>query len=169
MVPTAGIYSIQFKFWSPQLHQHFHLHSTCHLNNKSYRHSRFVLTPISTLVHPVPVTGFMQFLQTNDFITLYTGMLPFIALHFLCTHFWQLAYAIELIYYQRFYHRHHVAILSLLHYILPFPTNHNLGFIHIYSHISILHVILPLGKPFNWIIFSFNYHNKVICIQQLPW
>ena len=26
---------------------------------------------------------------------------------------------------------------------------HNLGFIHIYSHASILHVILPLIKPFN--------------------
>ena len=32
MVPTARIYSTQFEFWSPQLHQHLHLHSTCHLN-----------------------------------------------------------------------------------------------------------------------------------------
>jgi len=36
MVPTAWIYSIQFKFWSPQLHQQFRLHSTCHINNKTY-------------------------------------------------------------------------------------------------------------------------------------
>ena len=35
------------------------------------------------------VTGLTQPLQTNVFITLY--MLPFIPLHFLCTHFWQLA------------------------------------------------------------------------------
>jgi len=32
MVPTTGIYSIQFGFWPPQLHQHLHPHSTCHLN-----------------------------------------------------------------------------------------------------------------------------------------
>jgi len=25
-----------FEFWSPQLHQHVNLHSTCHLNNKTY-------------------------------------------------------------------------------------------------------------------------------------
>ena len=35
---------------------------------------------------------------------------------------------------------------SLLHYLLPFPTNHNLGFIHIYSYASIFHKILPLIK-----------------------
>jgi len=39
------------------------------------------LTPISILVHPVPVTGFTQPLQT----TLY--MLSYIPLHFMCTHF----------------------------------------------------------------------------------
>ena len=32
---------------------------------------------------------------------------------------------------------------------LPFSANHNLVFIHIYCHASILHVILPLIKPFN--------------------
>ena len=31
MVPTAWIYSIQFEFWPPQLHQHLHPHSTYHL------------------------------------------------------------------------------------------------------------------------------------------
>jgi len=36
MVPIAWIYSIQFEFWSSQLHQHLRLHSTCHLNNKTY-------------------------------------------------------------------------------------------------------------------------------------
>jgi len=30
-----------------------------------------------------------------------------------------------------------------------FATYHNLGFIHIYSHASIVHIILPLIKPFN--------------------
>jgi len=34
MVPTAWIYSIKFEFWSPQLHQHLCLHSSCHSNNK---------------------------------------------------------------------------------------------------------------------------------------
>jgi len=46
--------------------------------------TRFALTPISTLVRPVLVTGFKQPLQINDFITLY--MLPFIPLLFLYTH-----------------------------------------------------------------------------------
>jgi len=95
MVPTAWIYSIQFKFCSPQLHQHLHPHSTCHLNNKTSTDSRFALTPISTLVHPVTVTGFTHPLQINVYITLY--MLPFIPLHFLCTHFWQLVHCIELL------------------------------------------------------------------------
>jgi len=35
------------KFWPPQLNQHLHLHSTCHLNNKTSTNSRFALTPIS--------------------------------------------------------------------------------------------------------------------------
>jgi len=35
---------------------------------------------------------------------------------------------------------------SLLHQLLTFSTYHNLGFIHIYSDASILHVILPLIK-----------------------
>ena len=51
----------------------------------------------------------------------------------------------------------------------PFPTNHDLGFIHIYSHASVLHEILPLIEPFNQIFFSLSYHNQIICIQQLPW
>jgi len=34
------------------------------------------------------VTGFRQPLQMNDFATF--DMLPFIPLHFLCTHFWHL-------------------------------------------------------------------------------
>jgi len=62
MVPTAWIYSIQFEFWSLQLHHHLRLHSTCHLNSKTYP-----LTPdfASTLVHPVPVTRYKQPLQIN--------------------------------------------------------------------------------------------------------
>jgi len=35
MASTAWIYSTQFEFWSPQLHQHLHLLSTSHLNNKT--------------------------------------------------------------------------------------------------------------------------------------
>jgi len=34
-----------------------------------------------------------------------------------------------------------------------------LGFIHIYSHASILHIILSFIKPFNLIVFSFTYHK----------
>ena len=47
------------------------------------------------------------------------------------------------------------------------PTYHNIGFIHIYSHASIRHIILSLIKPFR--PSSVNYHNQIICIQQLPW
>ena len=36
MVPTAWIYSIQFGFWPPQLHQHLHPHSTYHLGSRTY-------------------------------------------------------------------------------------------------------------------------------------
>jgi len=36
MVPTAWIYSIQFRFWLPQLHQHLHPHSTYHLGSRTY-------------------------------------------------------------------------------------------------------------------------------------
>jgi len=36
MVPTALIYSIQFRFWPPQLHQHLHSHSTYHLRSRTY-------------------------------------------------------------------------------------------------------------------------------------
>ena len=58
-------------------------------------HSRFALAPISTLVQPAQVTRFRQPLKINNFITL--DMLPFIPLHFLCTHFWQLVHCIELL------------------------------------------------------------------------
>jgi len=85
--------SIHFEFWALQLHQHLHLHSTCHLNNKTYP-LRFALTPVSTCASWTG-TGFTQALHTNVFITLYT--LPFIPLHFLCTHFWQLVHCIELL------------------------------------------------------------------------
>ena len=41
------------------------------------------------------VTGFRQPLQMNDFATF--DMLPFIPLHFLCTHFWHLVHCNELL------------------------------------------------------------------------
>jgi len=37
MVPTAWMYSIQFRFWPPQLlHQHLHPHLTYHLGSRTY-------------------------------------------------------------------------------------------------------------------------------------
>jgi len=56
-----------------------------HTRQNSSTNSRYALAPISTLAQPVLVTGFKQPLQINVFITL--DMLPFIPLHFLCTHF----------------------------------------------------------------------------------
>ena len=91
----------------PQLHQHFCLHSTCHLNNETFPLAPVALKPISTLVCPVLVTRCTQPLQTNVFITLY--MLPFIALHFLYP---LLTTSSLLNYYQCLYHLHHMAILQ---------------------------------------------------------
>jgi len=103
-------------------------HSACHLNSKTY--------PVTLDLHwhqylhqcnmqPVLVTWFKQPLQINDFITL--DMLLSIPLHFSCTHFWQLVHCLN--YQQHLYHRHQIAILQ--------PS----GFIHIYSHASILHAM----------------------------
>jgi len=72
----------------------------------------------------------MQPLQTNVSITLY--MLLFIPLYWIITN----ASTTDTTW----------PSYNLLRYLLLFPTNHNLGFIHIYSHTSILHVILPLIK-----------------------
>jgi len=47
-------------------------------------------------------------------------------------------------YYQCLYYRHHMAILQPSVHLLQFPANHNLGFIHIYLHACVLHLILPL-------------------------
>ena len=59
MVTTAWIYSIQFKFWPPQLHQHLHLHSRCHLKNKTY--------PPTPHLHWHQYLHFKQPLQMNDY------------------------------------------------------------------------------------------------------
>jgi len=93
MVPTAWIYSIQFKFWTPQPHQHLCLHSTCHLNKKNLStNSRFALTPISTLVHPVLVTEFTRPLQQMSSslwtCTLYTTTFPMYPLLTTGTLYW---------------------------------------------------------------------------------
>ena len=88
------IKSIQI--WTPKVHQHLHLHSTCHLNNKTY-----LLTPDLhwhqyLLVYLVLVTRFTQPLQANVFITLYTGTLHTTTFPvYLCTHLWQLVHCIE--------------------------------------------------------------------------
>jgi len=58
-------------------------------------------------------------------------MLLLIPLHFLCTHFLQLVHCIELL--QKPLPQTPHGHLTLLHYLLSFPTNHNLGYIHINS------------------------------------
>ena len=58
---------------------------------------------------------------------------------------------------------------SLLPHLLPFSTYHNLDFIHTDSHAFTLHVIFPVIKSFNQLLFSFSYHCQVISIQQLPY
>ena len=96
MVPAAWIYSIQFGFWPPELHQHLHLHLTYHLGSRTY--------PLTSDLHWHQYLHLYDLywlqdsskkLQLNDFITFY--MLTFIPLHFLCTHLWQLVHCIELL------------------------------------------------------------------------
>jgi len=107
--------------------------------------SRFALTPISTPVHPVPVTEFTQPLQKSSILhhfvhaTLYTTTFTVYLLLTTSTLYWIItnAYTTDTTW----------PSYSLLRYLLPFSTNHNLGFIHIYSHASILHIIHI--KPFN--------------------
>jgi len=80
------------------------------------------LTPISTLVHPVPVTGFTQPLQTkclHQFVhaTIYTTTFPVYPLLTTSTLYWIItnAYTTDTTW----------ASYSLLCYLLPFPFNHN--------------------------------------------
>ena len=62
------------------------------------------------------------------------------------------------------------ASTSLLRYLLPFLTNHNLGFIHIYSHASILHVILPLHRAVKRLCVCVveHWHSLSLLIRS-PW
>ena len=57
----------------------------------SMQHTSLHTTTVQS--QPVLVTGFKQPIQINDLFTL--EILPFIPLHFLCTHFWQLVHCTE--------------------------------------------------------------------------
>ena len=95
MEPTAWIFSIQFEFWSPQLHQHLRLHSTCHLNNKTYPLKICTDTNIYTCA--TSTRYWIHTTSTNKghhhfgHVTLYT-------INFLRTHFWQLVHCILFIF-----------------------------------------------------------------------
>jgi len=52
---------------------------------------------------------------------------------------------------------------SLLHWLLTLSTYHNLGFIHIYSHSFILHIILPFIKP-KWSFFLLTLKFSCMCL-----
>ena len=134
MVPTAWIYSTQFKFWSPLLHQHLRLHSTCHQNNKTYR-----LTPdldwyqyagASCTSYWIHATSTNKYLHHSVHATLYTTTFPVYPLLTTSTLYWITTNASATNTTWPSYH--------LLRYLLPFPTNHNLDFIHIYPHSSIV-------------------------------
>jgi len=142
MVSTTWIYSIQFEFWSLQLHQHLSLHSTCHINNKTYAitpdlhwHQYLHLCILYRLLDSCNLYKHLHFVHATLYITTFP-VYPLLTTSTLC---WIITNASTTDTTGPSY--------SLLHYLLPFPTNHNLGFIHIYSHASILHVILQLIKP----------------------
>ena len=144
MVPSAWIYSILFEFWPPQLHHYLHPHSTCHLNNKTY-----------------PLTPGLHWHQTTNIYTCATR--PGYCIQTISTNKWlhhfehAIHYTTTLLVYLFLTTSALYWIIantsttdttwpscSLLHQILMFSTYHNFDFIHIYSHASILHVILPL-------------------------
>ena len=148
MVSTAWIYSIQFKFWSPKLHEHFRLHSMCHLNNKTYPltpdlhwHQYSHLYDVHVLYRLLDSCNLYKQMSSSLHATLYTTTFPVYPLLTTSTLYWIITNAFTT---DTTWPSH-----SLLHYLLPFPTNQNLGFIHTYSHASILHAILPFIKPFN--------------------
>jgi len=131
-------YFIQFEFWSPQLHQHLHLHSTCHLYYKTYPltpdlhwHQYLHLWSCGSCTgYCIHTTSTNKCLHHFVHASLYTTTFPRYpllttsTLYLIITNTWP--------------------SYSLLQYLLPFSTNQNLSFIHTYSHASILHVILPL-------------------------
>ena len=116
---TNCLNSIHFEFWSPQLHQRLHPHSTCHLNSKTYPQHRictstniytcatytgYCINSMTYMTYNVfggtlnPAqsnTVLKQSRQINDFITF--GHATFIPLHFLCNHCWQLVHCIVLL------------------------------------------------------------------------
>ena len=128
MVPTAWIYSTQFEFCSPQLHQHLRPHLTCHLNNKTYPltpdlHWHNIYTCASCAGIWIHATTTNIFNSSSSFCTCYL-----VPLHFLCTHFWQLVHCIELLLTPLPLTPHgHLTAFCITFCCLP--TNHNPGFI----------------------------------------
>jgi len=87
MVSTAWVYSIQFKFWSPQLHQHLRLYSTWHINNETY--------PL------IPHLYWHQYLhlcilyRLLDSCNLYKQRSSSLCTCYPCTHFWWCHHAVS--------------------------------------------------------------------------
>jgi len=86
----------------------------------------------------VPASQSMRYLHKKDLLTLTVQC--FIALHFLCIHFWQLVHCIEFL---------PTPLLQISHGHPPvfciscsFFHYHNLGFIDIYFHTFPLHSVL---------------------------
>jgi len=110
MVPTAYIYSIRFGLCSPQLHQHIHPHSKCHLNNKTnpltpdlHWHEYLHLCNLSTnkclhhfvhatlysttfAVYPLLTTSTLYWIITNTSTTYINCNVPGIFVHFQVMH-----------------------------------------------------------------------------------
>jgi len=133
---TAWIYSIHIEFWPLQLHQHLHLHSTCHLNNKTYP-----ITPDFHWHQYLHLCYWIHATTTNKGLyhfghgTLYITTFPLYPLLTTSTLYWIITNTSTTDTTWPF--------CSLLHYLLPFSTY------HIYSLASVLHIILLLIKPCN--------------------
>jgi len=112
MVPTAWIYSIQFEFWTPQLHQHLCHHSTCQLNNKTYP-----LTPDlhhHQYLHWIHATSTNKWLHDFVYATLNTTTFPVHPLLTTSALYWIITNTSTADITRPSY--------SLLCYLLPFPT-----------------------------------------------
>jgi len=130
MVPTAWIYSIQFGFWLPRLHQHLHPHSARHLGSRTPNlrwHQYLHLNNLwGCTDYRIRAGSANKWLHHYVHATLYTSTFLVYPLLTTNTLYWittntSATYTTQL-------------SCSLLHWLLTFSAYHNLGFIHINCH-----------------------------------
>jgi len=97
--------------------------------NMSHVNKTYPLTPDLHWHQYLYLCILYQLLDSHNLYKQMSILYTFIPLHFLCTHFWQLVHCIEVLPMPLPQKSH--GHLSLLHYILLFPTNHDLRSLHL--------------------------------------